>query len=165
MKRWRFFDFCMNFSLFSFLFSKSFFSLVVPQAANAGMLRLVLVSASNLKCPKGKGTSFFSLFFHFRIVARVSTISQIPWKLQEKLILIVKWAWVTKSTGQVWSIAPAIPNGIPTCNFSSRIQTKMFYVSQSLTRIIFHQMNFWAGRKCGFLQSFLKKGPLILVDL
>ena len=56
MKRWRFFDFCMNFSLFSFLFSKSFFSLVVPQAANAGMLRLVLVSASNLKCPKGKGT-------------------------------------------------------------------------------------------------------------
>ena len=42
--------------------SKSLFSLVVPQAPNAGMLRLVLVSASNLKCPKGKGTSFFSLF-------------------------------------------------------------------------------------------------------
>ena len=49
--------FCLHeFPLFSFLFSKSFFSLVVPQAANAGMLRLVLVSASNLKCPKGKGT-------------------------------------------------------------------------------------------------------------
>ena len=48
--------FCLHeFPLFSFLFSKSFFSLVVPQAVNAGMLRLVLVSASNLKCPKGKG--------------------------------------------------------------------------------------------------------------
>ena len=67
---------------------------VVPWHPHAGILRMVVTSASNLKCPRVKGNWIMISYMNYVIVILLFHEFII---LKEKSIPIVKWAWVLKS--------------------------------------------------------------------